>query len=70
MKYGPNKKVYLSAILDLNDGSIVSYVPGHSNNNYLVLKTLDEALAISLGDYPLIHSDRGYRTPLKDLNEE
>lgn len=29
-------KVYLSAILDLGDNSIVSYVLGTSNNNKLV----------------------------------
>ena len=42
-KYGSSKKAYLSAILDLYDGSIVSYVLGHSNNNKLVFNTLDQA---------------------------
>jgi putative transposase len=32
-KYGQSKKTYLSAIRDLYDGSIISYVLGHSNNN-------------------------------------
>ncbi|MEV5027448.1 hypothetical protein MRBLPE1_003042 [Paenibacillus sp. LPE1-1-1.1] len=32
-KYGPGQKAYLSAILDLYDKSIVSYVLGSSNNN-------------------------------------
>lgn len=40
-KYGSSKKAYLSAILDLYDGSIISYVVGKSNNNNLVFKTLD-----------------------------
>ena len=33
-------KAYLSAITDLYDNSIVSYVLGHSNNNKLVFDTL------------------------------
>ncbi len=32
MKYGASGKAYLSAILDLADKSIVSFVIGHSNN--------------------------------------
>jgi len=44
-KYGDGKKAYLSAILDLGDRSIVSYVIGHSNNNELVFKTFDLAIA-------------------------
>lgn len=58
-KYGLSKKAYLSAILDLHDGSIVSYVLGHSNNNRLVFKTIDPAIELLNGDLPLIHSDRG-----------
>ncbi|TCZ73179.1 hypothetical protein E0485_21385 [Paenibacillus albiflavus] len=34
--YGNGQKAYLSAILDLHDKTIVSYVLGHSNNNPLV----------------------------------
>ncbi|WP_108672584.1 IS3 family transposase, partial [Peribacillus acanthi] len=60
-KYGSSKKAYLSAILDLYDGSIVSYVLGHSNNNKLVFETLDQATKHLKGDKPLIHSDRGYQ---------
>ncbi len=55
------KKAYLSAILDLYDGSIISYVLGHSNNNQLVFKTIDQAIALSPKDHPLIHSDRGFQ---------
>lgn len=43
-KYGNGQKAYLSAILDLHDKSIVSYVLGPSNNNPLVFKTLELAL--------------------------
>ncbi|QWI73055.1 hypothetical protein ER45_029105 (plasmid) [Bacillus mycoides] len=35
LKYGESKKAYLSAIRDLYDGSIISYVLCHSNNNKL-----------------------------------
>lgn len=60
-KYGNSKKVYLSAIMDLYDKSIIGYVLGHSNNNDLVFKTLDMALEASPGASPMIHSDRGYQ---------
>jgi transposase InsO family protein len=60
-KYGVAKKAYLSAIRDLYDGSIISYVLGHSNNNKLVFETLDLATALLNGDRPLIHSDRGFQ---------
>lgn len=61
MKYGTSQKAYLSAILDLYDGSIVSYVLGTSNNNPLVMKTLDQAIKKADGATPLIHSDRGFQ---------
>ncbi|NHC21524.1 IS3 family transposase, partial [Bacillus sp. MM2020_4] len=60
-KYGSSKKAYLSAIKDLYDGSIVSYVFGHSNNNKLVFETFDQAIKLLDGDHPLIHSDRGFQ---------
>ena len=62
LKYGQSKKAYLSAIRDLYDGSIVSYVLGHSNNNKLVFDTLNQAIAkLNEGEHPLIHSDRGFQ---------
>jgi putative transposase len=61
MKYGNGQKAYLSAILDLHDKSIVSYVLGRSNNNPLVFKTLEMALASVSERKPLLHSDRGYQ---------
>lgn len=60
-KYGSSKKAYLSAILDLYDGSIISYVLGYSNNNNLVFKTFDQATELLDKEHPLIHSDRGYQ---------
>ncbi len=60
-KYGHGRKAYLSAILDLHDNSIVSYVLGHSNNNPLVFKTLELALKAAPKSKPLLHSDRGFQ---------
>jgi len=54
-------KVYLSAILDLYDRRIVSYVIGDSNNNPLVFDTLDKAIADNPTAKPLFHSDRGFQ---------
>lgn len=54
-------KVYLSAILDLYDRRIVSYVIGNSNNNSLVFDTFDTAIAENPGAKPLCHSDRGFQ---------
>ncbi|MDT2284844.1 hypothetical protein P7H17_00110 [Paenibacillus larvae] len=53
MKYGNQNKAYLSAILDLSDKSIVSFVVGHSNNNELVFKTFDIAHMTYLTLHPL-----------------
>lgn len=61
MKYADGKKAYLSAILDLGDRSIVSYVVGHSNNNDLVFKTFDLAIASNPDAHPIFHSDRGFQ---------
>lgn len=60
-KYGNGKKAYLSAILDLGDKSIVSYVLGHSNNNALVFETFDVAVSLCPEAKPLFHSDRGFQ---------
>ncbi|KAB2332233.1 DDE-type integrase/transposase/recombinase [Cytobacillus depressus] len=69
-KYGSSQKAYLSAILDLFDGSIVSNVLGHSNNNKLVFKTIDKATAFSDWNHPLIHSDREFQYPSKGFREK
>ncbi|WP_281054657.1 IS3 family transposase [Thermosediminibacter oceani] len=60
-KYGNGQKAYLSAILDLADRSIVSYVIGHSNNNALVFETFDLAVASHPDAKPIFHSDRGFQ---------
>ncbi|STO09005.1 IS2 transposase TnpB [Exiguobacterium aurantiacum] len=61
-KYGAGKKAYLSAIIDLYDGSIVAYRIGRSNNNRLVFHTMMPAIAgLRTGARPMIHSDRGFQ---------
>jgi transposase InsO family protein len=62
--YDENKdkhKVYLSAILDLYDRRIVSYVISDRNDNSLVFTTFDQAIAANPGATPLCHSDRGFQ---------
>lgn len=54
-------KVYLSAILDLYDRRIVSFVISERNDNPLVFKTLDKAVRSNPGVHPVFHSDRGYQ---------
>lgn len=68
-KYGNGQKAYLSAILDLYDKSIVSYVFQHSNNNPLVFQTLKLALQAAPGSKPLLHSDRGYQYTSPDFKK-
>jgi transposase InsO family protein len=60
-KYGDGKKAYLSAILDLGDKSIISYVIGRSNNNVLVFETFDKAIEKHPNAKPIFHSDRGFQ---------
>ena len=52
-------KIYLSAILDLYDRRIVSFVIRDSNDCALVYDTFDQAVAQNSGAHPLFHSDRG-----------
>jgi len=61
MKYDIQRKAYLSAILDLGDKSIISFVVGHSNNNELVFKTFDIAHESYPESKPVFHSDRGFQ---------
>lgn len=59
---GPEiKKVYLSAILDLYDRRIVSWVISDHNDNPLVMDTFDLAVEAEPDAHPLFHSDRGYQ---------
>lgn len=61
LKYGDGKKAYLSAILDLGDKIIVSYVIGKSNNNELVFKSFDIAIENHPNAKPIFHSTRGFQ---------
>lgn len=58
---GEKKKLYLSAILDLYDRYPVAYVISTRNNNELVFKTFDKAIAANPEAKPLFHSDRGFQ---------
>lgn len=69
MKYGQGK-AYLSAILDLADKSIVSFVVGHSNNNELVFKTFDMAHQTYPDVKPIFHSDRGFQYTSKSFKKK
>ena len=60
-KYNLQSKAYLSAILDLEDKCIVSFVVGYSNNNELVLRTFDIAHKTYPGAKSIFHSDRGFQ---------
>ena len=60
-KLANGSKAYLSAILDIADNSIISYVIGKSNNNKLVFDTLDKAIEANPTAMPLFHSDRGFQ---------
>lgn len=59
-KYG-SQKAYLSAVLDLHDNTIVSYVLGNSNNNNLVFETVRKAFQTTPDSKPMLHSDRGFQ---------
>lgn len=54
-------KLYLSAILDLYDRSIVEYVLSRRNDNHLVFTTFDQAIKANPDAKPLFHSDRGFQ---------
>lgn len=56
-----NKKIYLSAIIDLYDRTAVSNVISNRNNNQLVFKTFDKAIITNPDAKPIFHSDRGFQ---------
>lgn len=60
-KYGNGEKMYLSAILDLKDKSIVSFEMSRRNDNQLVFDTFNAAVEKYPDAKPLFHSDRGYQ---------
>jgi transposase InsO family protein len=58
---GEKKKLYLSAILDLYDRYPVSYVVSCRNDNNLIFKTFNKAIATNPDAKPVFHSDRGFQ---------
>lgn len=64
------RKLYLSAILDLYDRSIVSYILSYRNNNQLVFDTLNKAIEKNPDAHPLFHSDRGFQYTSKVFQEK
>ena len=54
-------KLYLSAILDLYDRRIVSFVIRDRNDNSLVFDTFHQAIVSNPEAHPLFHSDRGFQ---------
>lgn len=64
---GQKQKLYLSAIIDLFDRTIVSYVLSNINNNKLVFDTFDKALESNPGAKPIFHSDRGFQYTSKQF---
>ncbi len=58
---GVKHKIYLSAIIDLYDRRIVSYVISDHNNNPLVHDTFDKAIDVAPNAQPIFHSDRGFQ---------
>lgn len=58
---GGKKKLYLSAIIDLYDRYPVAYVISARNDNRLVFKTFDKAVAENPDAKPIFHSDRGFQ---------
>lgn len=58
---GENKKLYLSAILDLYDRYPVSYVISYRNDNQLVFDTFNKAITLNPKAKPIFHSDRGFQ---------
>lgn len=59
--HGKNKKLYLSAIVDLYDRSTVSFLISNRNDNKLVFDTFDRAIADNPDAKPIFHSDRGFQ---------
>lgn len=56
-----NRKLYLSAIIDLYDRSIVAHVVSVRNDNRLVFDTFQKAVDLNPTASPLFHSDRGFQ---------
>lgn len=71
-----DRKIYLSPILDMFNGEIISYSISYSPNQHMVMKMLDKACKkIPIPAGLILHSDQGvhyqhkrYQKALKDKN--
>ena len=63
-------KLYLSAILDLCDRRIVSFVISDHNNKMLVFDTFDSAVSANPEAHPLFHSDRGFQYTNREFHQK
>lgn len=67
---GEKKKLYLSAIIDLYDRYPVAYVVSARNDNRLIFKTFDKAIAANPDAKPILHSDRGFQYTNKTFRKK
>lgn len=67
IKYMNENNAYLSAILDLADKSIISFVIEHFSNNALVFKTFDIAHRAYPDAKSIFHYNSGFQILLKHL---
>ncbi|MGI6768291.1 MAG: IS3 family transposase [Bacilli bacterium] len=58
---GQKQKLFLCAIFDLYDNSIIAYKMSTRNDNKLVFDTFDLAIKKHPNAKPIFHSDRGYQ---------
>lgn len=58
---GDSRKLYLSAIMDLYDNSIIEFELSFKNNNQLVFSMFDKAIQKYPDAKPILHSDRGFQ---------
>lgn len=64
------KKLYLSAILDLYDRRIFSYMIRDTNDLNLVFDPFDQAVSNEPDAHPLFHSDRGFQYTHMNFSEK
>ncbi|MFR0667168.1 MAG: hypothetical protein ACLSIF_10920 [Faecalimonas umbilicata] len=62
---GEKKKLYLSAIIDLYDRYPVAYVVSARNDNRLIFKTFDKAIAANPDAKPIFHSTGDFSIPAR-----
>lgn len=67
---GEKKKLYLSAIIDLYDRYPVAYAVSARNDNRLVFKTFDKAIAAFPNARPVFHSDRGFQYTSREFKNK